>query len=516
MLKHSLLIFLSFVIVSANASSQTLRWRPDSLALSHNECATLDTTFPVTLYNISDTEAIVDQFGISANGWVVIDYPVNWDASGHKVAPHDSARFVLRYLTQPPTIGGGGYVFAVELNGGLCKLPLNVNKTGPRFYFDALTKSTVSYTGDTARITFIGTNPGNEDFIVTELQYSDTIFGISKGDTISPGEKIEVTFTHTSNERGSRQKSVGVKGECSGTDAYAQFYVLPYGAHWVEPTLTGAIRPCPAAKTYQVPITNSMGYPVTIDSVTIYSADGRWHLNTFGLEQKLIASGDTAYVEITREQDARANAVVSIHQKGRPDGLLQVNVMDQAARPRFKLSGDSSIMDLDWKPITLAIDIENFGVEGYRITSLEYSGSHWTLVSLDTLTTLNFHNKTEILFKFANAQTYGDYPLTFRVHGTPCDTVLQRTIIARISDPAAVGQAAAKVIQIYPNPTSNSVMVSGCHNGSYSIFDEMGGTMLQGVINGESIDISSLVSGSYIMRIVTGSDIISRAITVIR
>ncbi|SRX52282.1 T9SS type A sorting domain-containing protein [Aequorivita sp. CIP111184] len=68
----------------------------------------------------------------------------------------------------------------------------------------------------------------------------------------------------------------------------------------------------------------------------------------------------------------------------------------------------------------------------------------------------------------------------------------------------SVGESKADVFKIYPNPASNGYLyinskLSGVKN--VSIFDVLGKQVLKTVLNGDRLDVSSLKSGVYILKI---------------
>uniref|UniRef100_UPI004049D57F T9SS type A sorting domain-containing protein n=1 Tax=Gelidibacter sp. TaxID=2018083 RepID=UPI004049D57F len=63
---------------------------------------------------------------------------------------------------------------------------------------------------------------------------------------------------------------------------------------------------------------------------------------------------------------------------------------------------------------------------------------------------------------------------------------------------------------IYPNPTKNVLNLStlqDLNDAIYSVFDLNGRRVLNAILDSKTIDVSSLISGQYILRIVSGSSV---------
>lgn len=56
-------------------------------------------------------------------------------------------------------------------------------------------------------------------------------------------------------------------------------------------------------------------------------------------------------------------------------------------------------------------------------------------------------------------------------------------------------------VQVYPNPTSDILNISGIDDATLRVFDMNGSCMLQ--THGSIIDVSSLINGSYILQVNT-------------
>jgi hypothetical protein len=57
--------------------------------------------------------------------------------------------------------------------------------------------------------------------------------------------------------------------------------------------------------------------------------------------------------------------------------------------------------------------------------------------------------------------------------------------------------------EIYPNPTNSTIFIKKPYISpfQFSIFDAMGQVIMRGRLNGNSIDVSSLLSGIYFIRL---------------
>src|SRR5688572_16690983 len=121
-------LLLCFVSVPFSLSAQTLRWRPDSLVVSHHVCDTITRSFAATLYNITDSAVTVDQFGISATGWNLEQAPPGWTGFGNRIARGDSASFIFRYQSRPMMLGYDGAIFVVDPENNIANLALRVHK----------------------------------------------------------------------------------------------------------------------------------------------------------------------------------------------------------------------------------------------------------------------------------------------------------------------------------------------------------------------------------------------------
>lgn len=110
---------------------------------------------------------------------------------------------------------------------------------------------------------------------------------------------------------------------------------------------------------------------------------------------------------------------------------------------------------------------------------------------------------------FAQRDSYGRkvndiYPTPFPSGGFDLDAVgVINTLIVGLDE------APIQTVSIYPNPAKSSITVSGIQlkNQTFSIKTIKGETVRFGVLNKQSIDISSLTSGIYVLEILNEASI---------
>lgn len=78
-------------------------------------------------------------------------------------------------------------------------------------------------------------------------------------------------------------------------------------------------------------------------------------------------------------------------------------------------------------------------------------------------------------------------------------------------------EPASEEVKLYPNPTtSNTIYITSKTNSTKHIFayDVFGAVVLQETITGKALDISSLVSGVYVLKIKENNTTVTRKLVV--
>ena len=86
------------------------------------------------------------------------------------------------------------------------------------------------------------------------------------------------------------------------------------------------------------------------------------------------------------------------------------------------------------------------------------------------------------------------------------------------SRPLAIGDVAPASVSLYPNPASATVTVTGIENARVQLFD-LSGRMLcviERASGNQQIDVSSLATGLYIVRISDGMNTVTKKLNVVR
>ncbi len=154
-----------------------------------------------------------------------------------------------------------------------------------------------------------------------------------------------------------------------------------------------------------------------------------------------------------------------------------------------------------WHSGALSKDSVDFYLADYRFNdnSKDYIVKSWKSIDLTSL-----GNVDSLQFKLKSSDV-GNFGIN-----TPTYFCIDNVTL---SDPLSAYDVDLSIRQFYPNPTSNSLMiqlVDASLTQQYVIFDTNGHRLLSGQISNSSIDVNTLVSGTYILQIQSGSKKIQR------
>lgn len=81
----------------------------------------------------------------------------------------------------------------------------------------------------------------------------------------------------------------------------------------------------------------------------------------------------------------------------------------------------------------------------------------------------------------------------------------EKKIIIRVNELVKEAKYSVKKITLFPNPTKDCIKIKGIENGEMRVYDYVGREVLRAQINNELVDVSALMSGSYIVQILKDS-----------
>jgi len=157
---------------------------------------------------------------------------------------------------------------------------------------------------------------------------------------------------------------------------------------------------------------------------------------------------------------------------------------------------------------TLSVAATANSITTFNITS----NTDWTVVSNQTWLTLSSasgsNNATITLTAEANTVTASREAIV-TINGTG---VAAKTItVTQAAGVTSVSESAENMLQIFPNPTTNSLTISNItSNSSISIIDLNGKVLMHKPLTSttESIDVSHLANGVYIMKVTDNKSVI--------
>lgn len=88
------------------------------------------------------------------------------------------------------------------------------------------------------------------------------------------------------------------------------------------------------------------------------------------------------------------------------------------------------------------------------------------------------------------------------------------TFAITITGQVGISPVVSSKVNVYPNPSSGMVYVTNVAKGSANLYNNAGQLVKTVEISNQSINLSELNNGLYLMRIVSGSEVISKTITI--
>jgi hypothetical protein len=358
------------------------------------------------------------------------------------------------------------------------------------------------------------TNVSDVPFPVTSITLTNpawTVSNLASTDTIRPGERRDVTVTFEAQSfSGTHSGFLYVSGGCGQMAFGLDAKVVLRGLYWSAPSITDTIKGCPRPSRYVMEIRNAGTVNITIDSIGFTKGYGyQWSIPSSPQGIAISPDGSVQF-DVDREVLGGFTFLVLYPSIGKPD-TLPVRITFATARPELKNTTDTVIFNRTTdQPIVYAATLENEGEVAYRITSMTYTGiGLWMVEMPDTVTELAKNRTTEITARFAGSVAPGEYAMTYTVRGTPCDTAITQTLIARVTMADVAEVAEVQKVQIFPTRATTTVHLRTAGDADYSIVDVLGSEVLSGVTDGlqRSIDVSSLAQGSYFVRVMSGGEV---------
>ncbi|MDF1573235.1 MAG: DNRLRE domain-containing protein [Bacteroidales bacterium] len=88
-------------------------------------------------------------------------------------------------------------------------------------------------------------------------------------------------------------------------------------------------------------------------------------------------------------------------------------------------------------------------------------------------------------------------------------------LVYEIEDVSGINEVSGQEISVYPNPATDMIYIRGNQQFKrYLLFNIMGEQILKGELSDNAVNVSSLVSGSYILRLENGRESLGRMITI--
>jgi hypothetical protein len=175
------------------------------------------------------------------------------------------------------------------------------------------------------------------------------------------------------------------------------------------------------------------------------------------------------------------------------------------SRPRIKNSVDTIRLSL--KPNEAddqRIEVQNLGTGLYHISDVQLFGDpRWSVLGLDTITTIGQSKSLFIALVFSGAAADGDYPVQALIRGLPCDTLLTQVVVSQVRSLDVAERDAIDAVMVYPTIASNSVRMRSSSKVSYHLYDLLGKEIFGGVAaSGDTmLDVSMLPIGRYFLRL---------------
>ena len=217
------------------------------------------------------------------------------------------------------------------------------------------------------------------------------------------------------------------------------------------------------------------------------------------------ASAQTVDYAILGFADSDGNQIPSIELTATQD--MQPRVILKNNGPDAVAAMDSVIFEITHEQWGFAASMLLLGTQLHSVSAgeqviIDISQPIWTAATMDQ------YDMTE-----------GTICYEVRIFGVSSDpNSSNNKACIPFSRPLAIGDFAATSVSLFPNPASATVTVTGAENARVQLFDLSGKnlTTIESAVESQQIDISSLASGLYIVRISDGKNVVTRKLNVIR
>ncbi len=179
------------------------------------------------------------------------------------------------------------------------------------------------------------------------------------------------------------------------------------------------------------------------------------------------------------------------------------NIITPSIPLGLSITPDSNIYLLKWNPITAG----TYPIGGYRVFKSPTNDGHW--IYLTTVTDTTYTDFT------ASADTGYFYTITSFDNQTATSASVYATAVWADPLTTSISTYTSSSLQVYPNPAHDRLFVKDqvSKNNIIEITDAVGNVLLsQKLNNDESIDISNLASGIYIIKVITDKEVFNKKI----
>jgi hypothetical protein len=503
------LLFLILCLYGSASQAQS-RFTPDSISIEYAQCKGDTAKAKVLLINRGLLLEILDlRFADSNRTWEIYDTTGSTSfIKGVVLLPGDTLTLNLR---QKRFLAAGFYSDTLVTSGAATSdtLLLNAEVLESELHSDLANNDLgIVISGQDAVYPFRIWNAGRVSHVFQyTLSPGWTFEGLALDDTLAPGDTVEVKLKKLStSELGNFSTIVSIGGDCDALpDATVHVKIVPAHAHWTMVSLMDTLRGCPAQGEFQVAIRNDAQITTHIDSVEFIGQNGLWSIKDNADRNIDIAPGSEKALTIVGKIGATATKMV-IHSSIAGNDTLPVTITSLVSIPTIRNHIDTLVLvQAPDMPILGLIDIQNSGAGSYRLTSVQLAGdSRWSILGLDTITTIGLGETLNLKLVFSGASEEGDYPVQVSIQGSECDTLLQQTLIARIRS-AGVESSHASAFNVFPIPGSAALNVEASSPFSYDLIDLTGAVSLHGRSEAASttISVADLTRGYYLLRITT-------------
>lgn len=513
MIKYALFLALLVGELLPNiANTQTLKFLPDSIFIARHNCLEMDTSLTIHLTNLGDAPIEMESVSSTGVGWEITSYPVGWQWR-YKLQPHDIVAFTLRFKSHFNP-HGSAVVYATSTDHSMKdSLAITIVRKGPILTGQGPSTASV-FIGDITSIDYTLHNIGDEPLTIDSIYSVQSYSGVAPGAIIAPDSSLVLSLWYQTAIRGIVQCTLVVWSGCTKWEKIVSITARPNGAHWVSTSFDTTLTGCPTgtATSYDFTIANSREFSVVIDSITLSQGDERWTVIDNAVPGTEIKPGDTVTVTLIRQINANTHTQVILHQSTLPGDVLSVSITNITTRIGFTIPSDTSVVEMtNGDPVTLTYDIRNMGGGEAKLTAVEEDSPYWEVAEFDSTTKLISLNRAWVRMRFLGTGDYGSYPVTMRVHSTPCNTVLTKTLIASYH-PLSIPTPKAETLAVYPQPASSLLTIDYEGPFSYTLIDVLGNPILEGssITSRVQLNVERLPRGSYFLQVHAEGHVLSR------